>query len=134
MQTPNLFSQPDPVHPSLRRGSSRARERSLDEKKRRLGPPSGRRSIDERFQDFHRQNPHVFDILVEQSLRIKREAGVDHYGLQAIYEAVRFDRMVKTKGKDSFKLNNDFVSRYARVIMDSVPELEGFFETRAIRS
>ena len=33
-----------------------------------------------------------------------------------------------------FKLNNDFTSRYARLIMQQEPDLEDFFEVRVLRS
>lgn len=39
---------------------------------------------------------------------------------------------VLTKG-EPFKLNNDFRSRYTRLLMQQEPELQGFFETRTLR-
>jgi hypothetical protein len=40
---------------------------------------------------------------------------------------------MKTVG-DDFKLNNNYHSRYARLIMEREPGLDGFFETRGLRS
>ncbi len=33
-----------------------------------------------------------------------------------------------------FRLNNDYRALYARQLMDNEPELDGFFETRTLRS
>jgi hypothetical protein len=50
-----------------------------------------------------------------------------------MWEGLRFMRALTTTA-DDFKLNNDFTSRYARLLMQSEPELDGFFEVRELRS
>ena len=44
--------------------------------------------------------------------------------------------MVETTGDEptDFKVNNNFASRYARIIMDNEPDLHGLFELRKIRT
>jgi hypothetical protein len=91
-----------------------------------------RQTIEERFLEFHTQNLHVYEALRDVALRLKR-AGWKHYGLKAMWEGLRFMRALTTTA-DDFKLNNDFTSRYARLLMQSEPELEGFFEVRELRS
>lgn len=62
-----------------------------------------------------------------RALRL-RLAGRRHFGLQAIFEAVRYDTALE--GDRLLKLNNSFVAPLARDIMRSDSRLEGFFETR----
>ena len=95
--------------------------------------PAGPRTIDERFWDFHEENPEVFAELCKLALRAKRR-GLPHYSMKGLFELVRWHVAMRTRGQEPFKLNNDFTSRYARLLMDAEPELKGFFETRRIRS
>jgi len=88
-------------------------------------------TIEERFQLFHDQNPHVANILAQRAFSLKRQ-GVRHWGIAALFEVLRYEFALKTQG-DAFKLNNDFRALYSRMLMDEYPELEGFFETRARR-
>ncbi len=84
-------------------------------------------SIAERFELFHEANPYVFRELVRRALAL-REVGVKRWGLKALWEVMRYDRLIAT-GKE-WKLNNDFTAHYARLIMAEVSELRGFFQTR----
>ena len=89
-------------------------------------------SIQERFEAFHRANPHVYDRIVKLAIELKRR-GRKHFGMKALFEFLRFTYALQTSG-DEFKLNNIYTSRYARLVMDSVPELNGFFETRELKA
>jgi hypothetical protein len=51
-----------------------------------------------------------------------------------IWEAMRWERFLLTKDIEKYKLNNNYPSRYARLIVENNPEFEGFFETRKLRS
>lgn len=57
--------------------------------------------------------------------------GVRRYGMQAVWEVMRF-RYLETTG-DVFKLNNNYCAVYARWIMARESGLAGFFETRTRR-
>lgn len=61
--------------------------------------------------------------------------GWTHFGIAALWEAARYDRALDI-GPDAagFKLNNDFRSRLARRLMDDIPSLRGFFETRELKA
>ena len=85
-----------------------------------------------KFQEYHEANPHVYSGLKELALRLKRR-GRQHYGIKALFEVMRYERALTTVG-DEFKLNNNYTSLYARLLMDNEPELKGFFETRFRRS
>ena len=91
-------------------------------------------TIQQRFELFHRANPAIFTRLVRLALELKRHHGCVYYGIGALVEKLRWDytvRPIKTEGSD-FKLCNDYRSRYARLIMATVPELKDFFRTREL--
>lgn len=90
---------------------------------------SGRRSIDERFLDFHRQNPHVYRGLRKLALQMKR-AGHTRWSTKAAFEVLRWQWALATQSADGFKLSNDYTAPYARLLMQQEPELDGFFVTK----
>jgi len=85
-------------------------------------------SIEERFLRFHTANPHVARALARMALDLKR-SGVKKVGIARLYERLRWNNLVQTK-EDNFKLNNNHRALYSRLIMNKVPELEGFFTKR----
>ena len=85
------------------------------------------------FWEFHETNPHIADKLEELALQLRR-AGIHRWGIKALWEVCRYELMLRTNASSrSFKLNNNYTSCYARLLMARNPELEGFFETREHR-
>lgn len=76
----------------------------------------------------------VIDAVIAAALRLKRR-GYSHYGIAALFEGARYTYALRV-GPDAegFKLNNSWRSRLAREIMRDVPELEGFFELRELKT
>ncbi len=89
---------------------------------------NGKKSIEDRWLEFHNTNPHIGPMLVDKALQLKR-SGVKRWGIKNLWEVMRYDYRIRTGGK-TYKLNNDYTALYARWVMDCEPELEGFFETR----
>jgi hypothetical protein len=89
-------------------------------------------SIDDSFEAFHKANPHVYERLVHHA-RVALRAGRHRGGIGMLYELVRWERYIETTG-DTWKLNNNFRSRYARLIMRQELDLVGFFDTRELTS
>ena len=85
-------------------------------------------AIAKAFWRFHQENPEVFDELVRLAKQLLR-VGRNRYGIKALFEIVRFHRAMQTTDP-CFKLNNNYHALYARLIMNTVPELGGFFELR----
>lgn len=88
--------------------------------------------LDQAFAEFHRDNPHVYDALV----RLSRQAvgvGRTRVGMKMLFEVLRWEHFIQTTDPD-FKLNNNYTSRYARLIMDQEPDLAGIFDLRTLRS
>lgn len=92
------------------------------------------RSIDQRFRDFHDANPGVYRELVSMA-RQMRARGYRKIGIELIWAAYRWNRMMRTTADDfAFKLNDHFTSRYARLIMAQEEDLIDFFHTRTLRT
>jgi hypothetical protein len=90
------------------------------------------RPIHDRFLEFHKANPHIYRGLVDLS-RAWKQSGRDRLGIAMLWERFRWELAMETSG-DLFKLNNDYRSHYARLIMEQEPDLEGIFETRRLRA
>jgi hypothetical protein len=89
-------------------------------------------TIQERFADFCERNPHILEELESRALLL-RSRGARRIGVKAIWEAMRFDAMVRTDTRD-FKLNNDFTALYARLLIERHPLLADVIETRERRA
>ena len=87
---------------------------------------------DQRFWDFHKANPHVYSELVKLCQQAK-EAGRKRIGIKMLFEVLRWNRFLKTS-QEEFKLNNNYHSRYVRIILQQHPEFKGMFELRRIKS
>jgi hypothetical protein len=91
-------------------------------------------TFDRAFIEFHEKNPHVYAILC----RLAREAvkaGRGKIGIGLLWEVMRWELFLQTHDPESeFKLNNNYRSRYARLIMEKEPDLAGVFETRLLRT
>jgi hypothetical protein len=83
------------------------------------------------FFSFHQQNPKVYRLFSKYAYQLKR-SGQTQYGAKAIMERIRWHLAVETTGED-FKLNNNFTSCYARLLMTRNQRFKSFFEVRSTR-
>lgn len=89
-------------------------------------------TIEERFEVFHQQNPHIYRNLVSLA-RIMRRAGRTRISMKLLFERLRWEYQVRAESDDAYEINNDYTSRYSRLIMAQCPDLVGLFETRRLR-
>ena len=89
-------------------------------------------SIDARFKLFHADNPHIYRELQRRAQALL-DRGAKRIGIAAIVEAMRYDAAIESKG-DQWKINNDYRSRYSRMLLDWNPQLRGVLDTRELRS
>lgn len=91
-------------------------------------------TIEHAFLVFHRANPWVYHELV----RLTRElVAVGHHkvGIGMLFEVLRWEHHRRTADPGSeFKLNNNYRSRYARLIMDAECDLRGVYEIRELKA
>ena len=95
-------------------------------------PAAAGASIPEQFAAFHAANPQVYVALRRLALGL-RDRGFNSYGIAGLFEQLRWTYALQTGG-DAYKLNNNFRSHYARLLMDKNPSLAGFFETRRLQA
>lgn len=89
-------------------------------------------TLQERFEAFAKANPHVYVELRRRALTLARR-GVKRVGVKALVESMRYDAAV-SRGDDGYALNNSLTSRFARMLVDSEPELAGLIELRELKS
>jgi hypothetical protein len=92
---------------------------------------AGPTTIEERFRDFHERNPGVYSTLVRLA-REAKAAGYTRIGIAMLYEVCRWQMLLGSDPNEDYKLNNDYRSHYARLIMANEPDLDGIFETRRL--
>lgn len=83
------------------------------------------------FERFHADNPEIYRKLVDLAMGAKAN-GHKGMGISLLWERLRWHFTVEVKDGENFKLNNNYRSRYARLIMRQEPSLAGFFKTRAL--
>lgn len=87
-----------------------------------------------RFEEFHRRNPQVFEELVRLARGLV-ERGHQRFGMATLFEVLRWQSMMATTDpSSSYKLNNSYRSRYARLMKDRHPELATSIELRALHT
>lgn len=88
---------------------------------------------DRKFQEFHKKNPEVYKHFV----RITREAhnkGKKTLSIWLVANVVRWYVNMNTEDPNSeFKISNDYLSRYARLIMRQEPDLDGIFKIKRLK-
>lgn len=82
------------------------------------------------YEEFRRENPQVEAKLVMMARNLKSR-GIRTYGIAALWEVLRYDWLMTTSDPNSqLKLNNNYKAFYARDIMKTHFDLDGFFTTR----
>jgi len=88
--------------------------------------------LEAKFWEYHAENPHVYLAFKRAALELLG-AGVQHYGAGAIFEYLRFETAVRASG-DTFKLNNNYRSRYSRLLAEEDARFVDFFEFRTLKT
>ena len=94
--------------------------------------PAPQSTIDAAFEAFHDANPWVYRELCALARDLVAR-GHHRVGMKMLFEVLRWSYAMSTDDPSSdFKLNNNYTSRYARLIMDLEVDLDGVFETRRL--
>lgn len=87
----------------------------------------------DQFAEFHRANPHIFDLFCRFADQVAR-AGFEHYSARGIFHRIRWHTEVETRsGGEGFKLSNYYSPYYARMYELKTGRV-GFFRNRECRS
>lgn len=90
-------------------------------------------SIQAQFETFHQLNPWVLRAL-ETLTADYLKRGARRVGIGMLFEVLRWRYVVATEGGDEFRLNNNFRSRYVRLLIERHPEWARAFEVRSLRA
>jgi hypothetical protein len=104
----------------------------LDGKRYLAKRVGGKKSIQERFEEYDAANPDVYELLTRFVGEL-HNFGVTRYGIAAFIERIRYDYAISNR-LDEFKINNNLRSRYVRKLVADFPEYEHMFECRELKA
>lgn len=90
-------------------------------------------TIEYAFWHFHAAHPEVYAEIVRLA-RQWRARDRATWSIDGAYEVIRWQRRINVDHREQYKLNNDYRSRYARLVMEQETDLDGIFKTRELRS
>lgn len=100
-------------------------------------------TIQEQFDLFRAANPHVHAMYLHFTKELLK-AGHKRISPRFVMERIRWEMMMPTvatkgsgwhvAGAKPFKINNNFSSRYARLLITQYPKLALVFEVRELRA
>lgn len=83
-------------------------------------------TLDDQFEEFHKNNPDVFSHLVGLA-RWQLSIGRKHISMKYLFEVMRYNSFLEGK---AFKATNSFTAFYARLMP---PDVAGMFNLRTPR-
>jgi len=84
-----------------------------------------------KFIEYHYANPHIYDEF-ERLADAMRNAGRKAYSQWAIVNVIRWNHDLKTDAQD-FKISNDYIALYPRLLIFRRPEFDGFFTLKPMK-
>ena len=81
------------------------------------------------FLHYHNANPQVFAAYTRAARMVPRGKKV---GAKLLAERLRWESIIDLKSTGEFKIQNSFVSLYARLLMWRFPEFRGMFNLKHI--
>jgi hypothetical protein len=85
----------------------------------------------EKFKRFHLENPGIYKEFRFKAYQIKATNRKKYSGW-TIINSIRWDHDVSSTG-DVFKINNDFIALYVRLLIYHDPSFSNFFELRTMK-
>ena len=83
-----------------------------------------------KFNEYHMSNPDIFKLFKDLANQTK-DAGRNTYSAKSLMEVIRWNKSLVPG--DTFKINNDYTSLYARLLIAQDSSFDGFFELRQIK-
>lgn len=81
----------------------------------------------ENFEAHHAGNPHIYTMFCRYA--IQAAAVRKHYSAKIIFHRMRWHTDIEERGSQ-FKIDDGWISHYARLFIEDHPQHSGFFETR----
>lgn len=80
----------------------------------------------EAFDEFDRAHPHIYEHFRRYAIFVSERR--DRYSAKAIFHRVRWE--IEFETDEEFKIDDGWISHYARKFIDEFPDLDGFFQMR----
>ena len=80
----------------------------------------------ENFNKHHTNNPEIYNLFVKFTKMATKHK--KYYSAKAIFHRIRWETMVS--GEGDYKIDDGWISHYARKFMYDFPQHSGFFQTR----
>lgn len=91
-------------------------------------------SIQDRFERFHAENPHIYKRLEEMATAWLKH-GHSRCSIHMLWETLRWQAGSGFFTRDEeYRLNDHYPARYARLLVENHPEWESVFNLRALRA
>ncbi len=86
-------------------------------------------SVRDRFVIYHRDNPRIFELFKKFAYEALN-SGRPRFSSWAIINRIRWEVDIETNSGDGFKISNDFIAYYSRLLIHRHPEFKGFITVR----
>ena len=86
----------------------------------------------ENFENYHKQNPQIYAAFCSFVRRRSDKIRNNRFSAKAVFHIIRWFTPI-TDDQPQFKVDDGWISHYARLFMDEHPDYEGLFETRIRR-
>ena len=92
-------------------------------------------TLQAQFVRYHARHPEVYRLFCDLAEQM-RATGRRRYSARTILHVIRWHRALESDPREDegFKINNNYSSRYARMLITERPEFEGFFSLRELRT
>lgn len=90
-------------------------------------------TIQERFERYHTKHPEVFNHLVRLAREVK-STGLKRCGISLLWERLRWFYWIECDASEKYRMNDNYRSRFVRLLIDKHPEFKGFFKLRRLRA
>lgn len=82
----------------------------------------------ENFEKHHEKNPKIYETF--ETYALKAAERKSRYSAKAIFHIIRWETELEEQGSD-YKIDDGWISHYARLFMERNPEHTGLFRTAA---
>jgi len=86
-----------------------------------------------KFKAYHNANPHIFREFIRNAMEMKA-SGRTKSSAWLIINKIRWDHHISTDGQETFKISNDYIALYPRLLIYNRPEFDGFFTLKKMKS
>lgn len=89
--------------------------------------------IQQGFEQFAANNPWITQELIRVA-RYYQRIGRNRCGMKHLIEVMRYEYAKRAQNAEDLKINNNYTSRYTRLVCELAPDIAPMFEQRRLRS